>query len=154
MLFNRTYNFTSKQPADEIKKRLLGNHLDLHHLDFEILDKEHMLKIIPHAENIDAVKTLPITHVSFASNGKGTRVKVAAHMRRIDAGGPILLTVFCAITMIAGAIVYFMKPEESYIAMALFALGFIIFIVFWFRMERGYFDYVRKIKSYIKTHSA
>lgn len=153
MIFKRTSVFSSPHSVEQIKKNLMGNHIALHHLDFEIMDKDHMLKIIPHAENVDNVKTLPITHVTFSPNGAGTKIKMSSHMRRIDAGGPILLTVFCLIAMLGGIALFFMKNIEWFIPLVLFALGFIIFIIFWLRMESGYFDYIRKIKKYVKTHS-
>jgi len=153
MIFNRSYTFRSKYSPAEIKKNLLGAHLSIHKLDFEVIDKEHMLKIIPHAENVQDVKTLPITHVSLKSKSDGVRVKVSSHPRRIDVGGPMLLATFCILAMLGGLGLYVFIPNESiYLPGGLFAVGLIIFILFWIQMERGYFDYVRKIKSFVKKH--
>jgi len=153
MIFNRSYTFRSKYSPAEIKKNLLGAHLSIHKLDFEVIDKEHMLKIIPHAENVQDVKTLPITHVSFKSKSDGARVKVSSHPRRIDVGGPMLLATFCILAMLGGIGLYVFIPNESiYLPGGLFGVGLIIFILFWIQMERGYFDYVRKIKSFVKKH--
>ena len=78
MIFNRKYRYSSALPAEDIKSRLVGSHLQVHHLDFEVLEKENMLRIIPHAEEVNSVKTLPITHVEFGSGNKGTQVVISA----------------------------------------------------------------------------
>jgi hypothetical protein len=49
---------------------------------------------------------------------------------------------------------YIINPRESYWpSLAMIAVGVIIFIIFWLRMEAGYFDYTRKIRDFVK-HNA
>ncbi len=151
MIFNRSSSFHSKLSAQQIREKLLGKHISLHKMDFEVMEKHNMLKIIPHAENATDVKTLPITHVSLNESSNGTKIKMKSHMRRIDAGGPILLFIFCLLAMLGGIGLYIkLNEKEALLPYALFGLGLLIFIIFWFRMERGYFFYIRKLHHYVK----
>lgn len=154
MLFNRTYRFKSSHSVAQIKENLLGEHMKVHDLDFEITERDRMIKIIPHAENVEELKTLPITHVELEDTSNGTKVKISSHPRRIDVGGPYLLIIFCIFAVVAGALLYFLRPHESPLpAMAIAGAGILMFLVFWIRMQRGYFDYVRKIKKFVQSHA-
>lgn len=128
--------------------------MNLHKLDFEVQEKDAgTLRIVPHAEQVTEVKTLPITHVAFkpGSNAGKTQVVISSHMRRIDQGGPMLIVVFSLFMLLAGAIGHFAGSEEyAMYTLPLFALGALIFIIMWIRLETGYFDYVRKIRDHIK----
>jgi hypothetical protein len=153
MIFNRTYRFKAPLPMDQVRQRLLDNqHLKVHHLDFEIIEKDNMVRVIPHAENLDSIKTLPITHVSFNGDGdSGTRVILKSKPRRIDAGGPYLIILFCLFCVIGASIFYFVNPNEySWPSLVMIGIGILIFIIFWINMEIGYFDYTRKIRNAIQ----
>jgi len=153
MIFQRTYRYNTPLSIDDIKQRLLGKHIQVHHLDFEILEKEQMLKIIPHAEDDNSIKTLPITHVEMQGKGSGTRVIVTSKPRRIDAGGPYLIVIFCLFCILGASVFYLLNPSESYWPpLAMIGVGLLIFIIFWIRMEAGYFDYTRKIRDFVKHH--
>lgn len=155
MVFARTYRYISNLSADDIRSRLLGQHMKVHNLDFEVSEKGQMLRIIPHAEEVESVKTLPITHVNFKGRGDKTQVVISSKMRRIDKGGPMLVVIFCAFLVIAGIIAFVVGRDAEYsmYAYVLLGIGGLIFLIFWMRMETGYFDYVRKIRNYIKQHS-
>lgn len=114
-----------------------------------------MLRVIPHAEQIESLKTLPITHVEFNGKGEKTQVVISSHMRRIDQGGPTLIVIFCAFLLIAG-IIGFLAGSEDYgiYTYPLLGLGVLIFLILWMRLETGYFDYVRKIRDHIKAAMA
>lgn len=154
MLFSRTYKYQSSMGIEDIKSNLLGKHLKVHNLDFEVLEKDQMIKIIPHAEQVESVKTLPITHVEFNGSGKTTQVIVSSKIRKIDKGGPMLVVTFCAFMLIA-AVLFMLNGGKDYEGFTYWMLGISIgiFVIFWIRMESGYFDYVRKIRDYIKTQS-
>jgi hypothetical protein len=154
MLFSRTYKYQSSLGADAIKAKLLGKHLKVHNLDFEVLEKENMIKIIPHAEQVESVKTLPITHIEFNGKGTATQVIVSSKMRKIDKGGPLLIVIFCAFMLIA-ALIFLARGGIEYqnFTFGLLGISLAIFVIFWIRMESGYFDYVRKIRDYVKTQS-
>lgn len=155
MIFNRTYQWNSPLSVADIKQRLLGKHIQVHHLDFEITEKESKLKIIPHAEEESGLKTLPITHLDFHnSGGTGTKIIVSSKPRKIDSGGPYLIVIFCIFCVLGAAGFYLINPNESYLpSLAMASIGLLVFIIFWYRMESGYFDYVRKIKSFVKQQS-
>lgn len=153
MIFKRTYSYLSSMPIEEIKNKLVGKHIEAHHLDFEVSEKNGMLRIIPHAEHEAGVKTLPITHVDFSGKGGKTGVKISSKMRRIDLGGPYLICIFCFFLLLAGALFYFFGTAEKFYAYVLGGAGAVIFLIFWFKMEAGYFDYVRKIRDYIKKEA-
>ena len=87
MIFSRTYRYQSSMPIDDIKGRLLGKHVKVHDMDFEVSEKDRVLKIIPHAEDEVNLKTLPITQIDFKGKGGKTQITVSAKMRRIDSRG-------------------------------------------------------------------
>jgi hypothetical protein len=74
-------------------------------------------------------------------------------MRQIDSGGPILVVIFSFFLMIAAVISFLAGKAMLTYAYLFGGAGIAIFLLFWMRMERGYFDYVRKIRDYIKTQS-
>lgn len=152
MIFNRSYTFTSPQSVEEAKDTLTGKHVDVHKLDFEIMEKDRLLKVIPHAENEERLRILPITHLDIIPDGNGSKIKMTTKPRRIDAGGPYLLVIFCIFCVIAGVGLYLFKREEVLLpALGITAVGLLVFIIFWIKMESGYFDYVRKIKRFVKS---
>ncbi len=155
MFFSRSHRFKSSRNAAEIKSCLLGNHVKIHDMDFEISDHSKYLRMIPHAEEVSAVKTLPITHIELKEKGSETLVTVKSKMRKIDSGGPVLIVIFCFV-MLATAIFFFAfgGPEYKEMAYTIGGLSIVIFIIFWVKMETGYFDYIRKIRDYLKKQCA
>jgi hypothetical protein len=155
MFFTRTYRYDSAKSADDIKHSLLGKHVRIHNLDFEIFEKDSSLRIIPHAEQETDVKTLPITHIELQGEGEKTKVVISSKMRKIDSGGPMLILIFCAF-MLIGSVMFFLFGQTEYATYTYTLLGTSLFLfsIFWLRMERGYFDYIRKIRDYVKTESA
>ena len=141
-------------PIEDIKSRLVGKHVKVHNMDFEVFEKDRVLRIIPHAEQENTIKTLPITHVELEGKGNKTQVVINSKMRKIDSGGPLLIVIFCTFMLIAAAL-FFVFGEEEYLSFTytLLAISIAIFLIFWVRMEKGYFDYVRKIRDYIKKQS-
>jgi hypothetical protein len=155
MLFTRHFRYQTSMPAEDIKKRLVGQHVKVHHLDFEIYEKDHMIKIIPHAEQETNIKTLPITHVEFTGKGDKTQVLISSKMRKIDKGGPLILLTFCFFMLAAALVMLLSLKEDGFEVFAFPMLGvsLLVFIIFWVRLESGYFDYIRKIRDYVKKTS-
>jgi len=56
--------------------------------------------------------------------------------------------------MFAASIVLLYVGNEPLITYTLLGISIFIFAVFWIRMEMGYFDYVRKIRAYVKGRGA
>ena len=151
MFFTRTHNFHFSVPKDDLKNRLLGKHVQIHNLDFEILDTgEQNLSIVPHAEQVESIKTLPITDVEIREDGDTTRVVVTSSIRPIDIGGPILILIICSM-LIGASIVLMYVGGERVITYSALGLGVGILALFMIRMQMGYFDYVRKIRAYVKS---
>ncbi len=154
MIFSRTYRYVSAASEEDLKGRLLGKHMKVHDMDFEVSEKGRMLKIIPHAEQETGIKTLPITHVEFKGKGGKTQVVVTSKMRKIDSGGPMLIMVFVSFLIIASLILLIVGGVKyNTYTYTLGAIGLLIFGVFWTRMETGYFDYIRKIRDFIKKQA-
>jgi len=150
MIFTTTQRYHSSLPEEDFINRMTGKHVNIHNLDFEVLKKDHSLSIIPHAEEEQAIKTLPITHVDVKKNGNETNVVITSKMRRIDSGGPILILLFCAFLFIASFALLYVGRERQ-ITYTLLGIGLAIFITFYVRLQMGYFDYVRKIRMYVKS---
>lgn len=151
MIFTRSYRYETSMSEEEIRKCLLGGHIPLHQMDFEVSEKDKVLRIIPHAEQDNAVKTLPITHVHLKQAGAKTSVLIKSKIRKIDKGGPMLIVFFCAFIFLAAVVMLALGNQEAKNYMySFFAISIVIFLLFWVRMERGYFDYVRKIRDYVK----
>lgn len=155
MLFKKTSRFRSQVTIEELKQRLMGQHVKIHNMDFEISERERVLKIIPHAENTENVKSLPITRVEFDGAGTGsTNIKVSSKMRRIDEGGPTLIVMFCLFLAIAaGGMLIAGQPDMHTPSYIMLSIAGIIFLIFWMRMQSGYFDYVRKVHRFVEQAS-
>jgi hypothetical protein len=142
-------------PIDDIKGRLIGKHVKVHNMDFEVSEKDRVLKIIPHAEDDTDLKTLPITHIELKGKGNNTQIVVSSKMRKIDSGGPMMIVIFCSFLLIGALLFLFLgKAEYMSFTYTMGGIGLAIFAIFWARMERGYFDYVRKIRDYVKKSVA
>lgn len=150
MFFTRTYTHRFPISKEELTKQLVGKHVQIHNLDFEVVQKEHKLSIIPHAEQIEEIKTLPITSVVLTDEGGRTKAVIKSKMRQIDSGGPFLIIIFCMIMFVTSVLFYWLG-DERVIAYTLFAMSVAAFSAFWFRLQTGYFDYVRKIHAYVKS---
>jgi len=155
MIFHTTHKFTSSLSQDEIKKRLVGKHVKIHTIDFEVYEKNGLVKIIPHAEQIDAIKSLPISHVHLKEKGNKTGVRLTSHMRRIDAGGPSIVVVFGFFMILAG-VLFLLIGKEAFVGFAapLIIFGLILMIILMIRLQRGYYDYCRKVKQYVRSLTA
>lgn len=152
MIFNRTYKCKTNLSKDAIVDKLKGKTFQVHDLNFEVMEKGDMMKIIPHAENSKGLKTLPITHLKIDS-GTHSTITIKSKPRRIDAGGPYVLMLFCLFLFVIGLGFMILDPDSFQISIVMTAVSVLIFGIFWFRMQMGYFDYIRKIKAYVKTNT-
>lgn len=154
MIFSRTYRYQTSMRIDDIKSRLLGQHVKIHNLDFEVLERDKVIKVIPHDEQDSHVRTLPITNIELSGKGDKTQLIISSDMRKIDSGGPMLVVVFSFFLIIAGLVFMVLGKGEYKIYSYVFGGGGLaIQILFWLRMQNGYFDYVRKVRDHIKKQS-
>lgn len=149
MFFTRTHSYQSMLSKEALMHRLIGKHVKIHNLDFEVLEKDGSLRIIPHAEQIEDIKTLPITKLDLVEQGGKTSVKMTSKMRALDSGGPMIVMIFCVFLLITATVLYVCK--ELQISAILLGSDILLFMIFWIRMQTGYFDYIRKIRSYVKS---
>jgi hypothetical protein len=152
MLFARSYRLTSSASVDAIRKAILGDMFRVHNLDFEVYESNNCIKIIPHTENQNDIKTLPITHIDLSNAGSETNLRVSYKIRKIDQGGPYLLMIFC-LFMLVGSIAFFLNNEQT-LALVFFGIFLVFFGGFWAKMQSGYFDYAAQIKKYLKEKTA
>lgn len=150
MFFVRTYKFDLSVPKEEFLKRLVGRHVTIHKLDFEIYEQEERLCIAPHAEQVTEIKTLPITWIDFNTENGKTKVVMQSKIRQLDAGGPNLIIIFCIFLLIAAIILGITSGGEMKITFTFLGIDLLIYSTFWIRMKRGYLDYVHKIRDYVK----
>lgn len=151
MFFTRTNTFSSPVSKKELQRRLLGDHVKIHNLDFEILDRDNTIMIIPHAEQVDAIKTLPITEVDIREEGSQTKVTLTSKMRPADSGGPNLILIFCFFMFVAAFILRIVDKNGDWtITYILLGIDVLIFSMFIYRLQTGYFDYVRKVQGYVR----
>lgn len=152
MIFNRTLKIKTRMTSDAIREKLLGKKVNIHSLDFEVYDRGNMLKIIPHAENATGLKTLPITHITLADkDAQDVTITVKTKPRRIDIGGPYMIVIFSAFLFLIASGFYILQPKNVSIPIALGGLAVLIVSVFAFKMQTGYYDYVRKIQTFVKN---
>ena len=149
MLFTRTRRYQFSVPKEHLRYRFVGNHVKIHDMDFEVLEQDQKLHIIPHAEQVNAIKTLPITYLELNEENGKTKVVVTSEMRKLDTGGPLLIIVFCVFLLITSFILLYIGKEPVLTYMMWGATLFIL-TLFLIRMQLGYFDYVRKIRGYIQ----
>ncbi len=149
-MFTKTRSYKFPVSRQDLKNRLIGNHVKIHNLDFEVFEEDQKLRIIPHAEQEEAIKTLPITDVEMREEGGSTKVIVTSKMREFDAGGPMLIMVFCSFMFAASMVLFFLKVEPI-VMYILLGMSVFIFSVFCIRLQMGYYDYVRKVQEYVKN---
>ncbi|MFI4962764.1 MAG: hypothetical protein ACHP6H_02790 [Legionellales bacterium] len=151
MLFTRTHIYRFPVPKEYFKNHLVGQHVKIHDLDFEIVEKVPSLSIIPHAEQELAIKTLPITYIDLKEDEGKTKVVITFKMRKLDSGGPMLILTFCTFMLIAAVVLFMIRSVERPLPYTLAGIGIGILILFSIRMQTGYFDYIRKIRAYVKS---
>jgi hypothetical protein len=152
MFFTRTQKYHFQISRNDLKNRLIGKHVKIHNLDFEVFDNGIMLSIIPHTEQVNAIKTLPVTDVELREERNGTKVIITSRMRKLDSGGPLLLVIFCIFMYVASFILLYVGGEKP-ITYTMLSIASVILLIFSLRMQMGYFDYVRKVRGYVKNRA-
>jgi len=155
MIFRTSSSIKSTLPKKDLYIKLKGQHFKVHQLDFEVMERYGMLKIIPHTEyNDERIYTLPITHLHLQDDVGGTTIKIKSKPRRIDIGGPKIALIFILFITLTGVIVYLSEMAQYYTAAyILMVLGVVFLFIFFYRMNNGYYDYIRKIKAWVKSQA-
>jgi|SRR5690606_10913097 len=153
MIFQKRSRYNTTKDVNYLKEKLTKSSILVRNQSFFIKPKENFLRIIPDAENNQDLTTLPVTHIRFKSLGNDkTQITLLSKPRRIDAGGPYLLVIFCLFLLVAAAVIYLVDPSRSNFipVLCLVGLSALVYIIFWFRMRKGYYSYVRGINKEIE----
>ncbi len=149
-MFTCTHQYQFSIPKEHLKYRLAGHHVKIHDMDFELLEEDQDLSIVPHTEEGSPKLTLPFTQVELKEYGNKTQVVLTSKMRPIDSGGAIVLMLFCVFFMIASLILLFVG-KDPVLTITLGGISLVVFTMFLIRMQAGYYNYVRKINTYVKV---
>jgi len=151
MFFTRTHSYTFRTSKQHLQSHLTGRHVKIHNLDFEILEKDGILQIIPHAEMVQAIKTLPVTNIDLREQGDKTKAVITFRMRKFDAGGPMLIIIFCTFMLIAAGVLFMVPGADRALPYTMAGISVFTLAMFSIRLQTGYFDYIRKIRAYVKS---
>ncbi len=132
-----------------LKYRLVGNHITIHRHDFEVLEDEQLLSIIPVVEEDSRRSTLPITQVELKEEGNKTEMVITSRMKAIEAGAQMLMMLFCGFFLVASLVLMYVGNDPK-VTLSFTAISLLIFVFFLIRLQLGYFDYVRRIRAYVK----
>ena len=151
MLFNTTSRLSSKMNTGQVKEALVGKHVQIKELDFEFKESEGIIKVIPHTENDERSRLVPITHITTENNGNGTHIQIRAKPRRIDLGGLYLAIGSIILLGLIGVYLRLTYPEQSpLVAIGILVLALLAFVIFRMRLQSGDYGYIGNIKSFIK----
>jgi hypothetical protein len=156
-MFTRTHHYKFPVPKELLKYRLVGSHVTIGNMDFEVVEDDHNqnLSIVPQIddeEDVKGKKTLPITQVELVEDGNKTNIVLTSRIRMIDSGGPIVIMLFCVFLIVASLILLYIG-HDPVITITVCAFSLAIFAALMIRMQMGYFDYVRKIHIHLKLTS-
>ena len=151
MLFNSSSKISSKLNPEQVKSALLGKHLSIKGLDFEIKESDGMLKVIPHTENDDTARIVPITHIEPSSNHGWSQLLVSSKPRKIDLGALYLVTGFILVLILIAIYLKFTYPEQTLMApLIVLGISLLLFIIFRMRLQSSYYGYIHGIRAFIK----
>lgn len=148
-MFTRTHQYKFSVPKELLKYRLVGNHITIHRHDFEVLEDEQLLSIIPVVEEDAKRSTLPITQVELKGDGNKTEMVITSRMKAIEAGAQMLMMLFCGFFLVASLILLYVGKDPK-VTFSFTVISLLIFVFFLIRLQLGYFDYVRRIRAYVK----
>lgn len=148
-MFTRTHQYKFSVPKELLKYRLVGNHITIHRHDFEVLEDEQLLSIIPVVEEDAKRSTLPITQVELKGDGNKTEMVITSRMKAIEAGAQMLMMLFCGFFLVASLVLLYVGKDPK-VTFSFTVISLLIFVFFLIRLQLGYFDYVRRIRAYVK----
>lgn len=141
---------------DTFYSRIMGKKFHVHDLEFEVYSKRNdrgEVKIIPHAENVNRTTTLPITLVTVNETSDPPYVLAHYHMRSIDIGLPKFLTIFFAGMFIIGVIAYFSSVGFRSTGLIFAGISIVGFLIMLLKLNKGYYDYIRKIHHWLEAQA-
>ena len=146
-MFARSFSYQTSLSKEALKTRLVGNHLCIRDLDFEVLETCESLSIVPHATREEELRALPETIIELNEYRGKTRVKITSKMRQMDIGGPMVIMTVCGLMLIASVTLLFLGEKMH--AGTILAIDAMIYLALRLRLEKSYFDYMRKVWSHV-----
>lgn len=154
MFFNTSSRITSKQNPGQVKSALVGKHFQIKELDFEFKESEGIIKVIPHTENDERSRIVPITHVHLSNGGNGTEIRLSSKPRRIDLGGLYLAVGSIVLLLLIGVYLRMTYPEQSvWVSIGIVAAAVLAFILFRIRLQSSYYGYIGGLKNFIRKET-
>ncbi len=149
MLFTRTHQYNFSIPKELLQYKLIGNHIKIYDLDFQVLEEDDLLTVIPYTAESTGTRSFPITELQLEDEGNNTKVVITSRIRKVDSGLPLLLFILCGLLLVASFIFLYIGHElEVSVTMCAFTL--VILLLLFVRLQKDYFGYVRKIHGHIK----
>lgn len=148
-MFTRTVQYQFAIPKELLKYRLVGNHMTIHKHEFEVQEDEQALTISPTVEE-NSKTILPITEVLLDGEGNRTKLVITSRMHSIEAGEQMLIMLFCVMFLVASLVMLYVS-HDMLLTLGLCALSVVVFVLFLIKLQLGYFDYVRKLRSNIRN---
>lgn len=154
MFFNTSTRISSKLNPGQVKEALVGKHIQIKELDFEFKESEGIIKVIPHTENDERSRLVPITHVNLSNNSSGSNIQVDSKPRRIDLGGLYLASGAIIALCLIAVYLRITYPEQSiWVPVGVGVAAVLAFIIFRIRLRSSYFGYIKDIRKFI-SHQA
>ncbi len=149
MFFTRTHHYNFSIPKELLGYKLIGNHIKIHDLDFQVLEDDHLLTVLPHTEETAEERSFPITELQLEDEGNNTKVVITSRIRKVDSGLPLLLFILC-ILLLATSFIFLYIGNELEVSVTMCAFTLVILLLLFVRLQKDYFGYVRKIHGHIK----
>lgn len=152
MFFTRTCRYQSPCSVQDLKNRLLEDHVKVDDVEFAVTEKEQVIKISPNTDSVEETKPLPVTYITLEDKGRKTKVVLKSKIEDSNNKRSYNSILFCAMLFLA-TIIFFIFGKEEYASVAYIfsSISLLVFIIFWARMEASYFDYIRKVRDHIKN---
>jgi hypothetical protein len=152
MFFNTTSRFSSKLKPEQVRNALVGKHVKIKELDFEFKESEGIIKVIPHTENDERSRIVPISHVLVNPKGADTELELKTKPRRIDLGGLYLVVGSIILVIMIAIYLRITYPEQSiWVSISVLVAALIAFLIFRLRLQSSYYGYIGNLRSFIKN---
>lgn len=150
-MFSRTYQYKFPISKELLKYNLVGNHLSVRHQEFEVVEQDQLLSIQPKNNSGEpAPNTVPVIRINLNEDGNKTSLTVSSALPVVDSGGFLVASLFSVFFVLSSVVLFFLV-HDPVLTISLCLLSILIFVYFLVRLQLGYFNYMRRIRSYIQA---
>jgi hypothetical protein len=108
--------------------------------------------VIPHTENDERSRIVPISHVLVNPKGADTELELKTKPRRIDLGGLYLVVGSIILVIMIAIYLRITYPEQSiWVSISVLVAALIAFLIFRLRLQSSYYGYIGNLRSFIKN---